>query len=111
MPQMQYPTVAPATLTGADATYYTVGGTTTATLCLKIEVWLCNTHTASVAVTLNAVPSGGSSAIANQIFADTILPKKNRAFTVFLNLEENGTIRGLAATAGVVSIRLAPAEV
>ena len=111
MPAVQYPEIAPATLTGADATYYTVGEFTTATKCLKCEVWLCNTSASSVAVTLNAVPSGGSSVAANQIFADTLLPKKVRGFTIFLNLAENGTIRGLAGTSAVVSMRLAPAEV
>lgn len=111
MPAVQYPQIAPATLTGADAIYYTVGEFTPATLCLKCEVWLCNTSTSSIAVTLNAVPSGGSSAAANQIFADTLLPKKSRGFTIFLNLAENGTIRGFASTTAVVSMRLAPAEV
>lgn len=106
----QYREIVPVALTGAEATYLTVQ-VSPAYMLLKLEGWLCNTHTAAVTVSLYAVPSGGSIGVANQIYADSIPAKKSIPFTAFLNLAAGGTIRGLASTAGVVSMRLAPMEV
>lgn len=102
--------IAPATLSGTEGTFYTVGATNAKTKCLVLHIWLTNTHTASVTVSLYAVPVSGSIAVSNQIFADAINAKKNKALTIHVNLGENGTLRGLASTAGVVSMRIAPVE-
>lgn len=100
--------IAPAALTGAEATYLTVP---TDKVLLELPGWLTNTHTASVTVSIYAVPNGGSATVATQIYADTIQAKKSVPFTVALNLAEGGTIRALASIANVVSMRLAPREV
>lgn len=110
MPAMQYPEIPPAALTGAEAVYYTVGGLTTATLCLKLEWWLCNTHTASVDVTMYAAPDAATGAVANTIVNKTMQAKSVLNGTTFLNLAEGGTVRAFASVNGVVAIRLAPAE-
>lgn len=100
--------IAPAVLTGAEATYLTVPSST---VLLVLEGWLCNTHTASVTVSIYAVESGGSATAARQIYADTIASKRAVPFTVALNLGASGTIRALASVANVVSLRLAPREI
>src|SRR5688572_25633948 len=103
-----FPETAPVQLTGTEGDIYTV---TTAKKALKIEVWLCNTHTSAVTVTLYLIPSGGTSSVANTIYVDSVPAKRSIPITIFCNLSASGKLRGLASTANVVGVRVAAVEV
>jgi hypothetical protein len=103
-----FPEIAPAVLTGGEATYYTV---TTAKIARHIEIMLCNTHTAAVTVTLWVVASGGAAALASRIYDDSIPSKKSIPISIAVNLGAGGTLRGMASTSNVVGMRVAPVEI
>lgn len=103
-----FPEVTPATLTGAEANYHTV---TTGKKAIKFEIWLTNTGAAAVTVTLYLAPNGQTGAVANQVYADSIPAKRTVPMTITCNLGAGGTLRGLASTSGVVSMRVAPVEI
>ena len=103
----QFPEVAPAALTGAAATYYTVAANRKL---LRAKIYLCNTSLAAVTCSVYAVPNGGSVAVANQIFAGSVDGLESKELDVCLNLATGGTIQALAATAAVIGVRIAPIE-
>ena len=95
-------------VTAGESTFLTVP---TDKILLVLEGWICNTHTAGVAVTIFAVENGSGTTTSNQIYADTVPAKRSVPFTIALNLAEGGTIRALASVANVVGLRLAPREI
>jgi len=105
-----FPEVAPAVLTGTEGTFYTVTSSP-AKKCIKVEIWLTNTHTAGISVSLYLVPNAGSIAVSNQIYADTVPAKRTIPMTIACNLGTSGTLRGLAGTANLVGLRIAPVEI
>jgi hypothetical protein len=103
-----FPEILPVALTGASATYYTVN---TGKIARHIEIFLCNTHTAAVAVTLYVVTSGGNIGTEMTVYADSIPSKKSIPISIAVNLAAGGTLRGLASTGAVVAMRVAPVEI
>jgi len=103
---MEFPEVAPAALTGAAATYYTVPANRKL---IRIKIILSNTSNAPVNCLIYAVPSAGSPAIANNIFADNLDGLEPVEADYTLNLAAGGTIQGLASIAAIVGMRIAPA--
>lgn len=103
---MEFPEVVPAALTGAAATYYTVPSNRKL---IRVKMLVNNTSLSPVVVTVYAVPNAGSPGVANCIFNDTVDGIELVELDVTLNLAAGGTIQALAASAGVVSLRIAPA--
>jgi hypothetical protein len=103
------PLVQGTLLTNALATYYTVPGSTTATI---RAITLCNTDSAARTVKLHLVASGGSASDANTIFDDisinageTIIDDSVRA------MNTGDFIRAVASVTNVVALRVDGAEI
>ena len=103
-----FPETTPFVLSGAEADIYTV---TTGKKAIKIEIWLCNTSTSGVVVTLYLIPSGGTSSAANTIYNDTIPAKRSIPMMINCNLSAGGKLRGFGSAASVVGVRVAAVEV
>lgn len=71
------------------------------------EIVLHNSHTAAVRAELWLVPSGGSAAATNKIFAKTINVDETYQIGLEQRLATGTTIHGVADTAAVVSVHAA----
>ncbi len=74
------------------------------------EFIFCNTHTASVGVTIHLVPSGGSATTANRILDATnyvLNPGETRRFGLEQRMQPGAQVFGTATVTGVVSCHLA----
>lgn len=101
--------VAGSALTGSLATYYTAGTGVTA---IVKEIVLCNTHTAAITVDVHIIPTGGSGAVANQIFQDLALQAgETKMFSVSEVLTAGYFIQALASTADKVALTVSGVEV
>lgn len=101
--------VAGSALTASAATYYTVD--TTVKQAIVKEVEFCNTDTAPRAVTLYIIPSGGSAAVANEVYAAmTIQAGETKNFSRSTVMLPGGFLQALADSAGVVSINVSGVE-
>jgi hypothetical protein len=103
------PLVQGTLLTNSLATYYTVPGSTTATI---TGITLCNTDSAARTVTLHLVASGGSADDGNTLLdaislnaGETIIDDTRRA------MNAGDFIRAVASVTNVVSIRVDGAEI
>lgn len=100
--------VAPVALGSSEGDIYTV---TTGKNAVIKSIVICNTDTSDRAVNLYAIPSGGSSGVANTIFCDTVKTKETKVIGPDIFLEAGAKIRGYAATASVVGVRVSALEV
>ena len=103
------PLVQGTLLTNSLATYYTVPGSTTATI---RAITLCNDHSSVVTVTLHLVASGGSASAQNQILKAvsieagfTLIDDSTRA------MNAGDFIRAVASVTNVVALRVDGAEI
>lgn len=96
-----------AMLTGSSATYYTAPASKKTVVG---PITLCNTHSAALATTVYIIESGGSAAGKKKVFGGSI----PAGATVMLDgpfvLDPGDTVRGLAGTTDLVSIRVTPIE-
>jgi hypothetical protein len=103
------PLVQGTLLTNSLATYYTVPGSTTATV---RAITLCNTDSVARTVSLHLIASGGSAGALNQIFKDvslnageTLIDDSTRA------LNAGDFLQAVASVTGVVALRVDGAEI
>lgn len=103
------PLVQGTLLTASLATYYTVPGSTTATV---RAITLCNTDSVARTVDLYLVANGGSASAMNQILkgltmnpSETIIDDSVRA------MNAGDFIRAVASVTNVVSLRVDGAEI
>jgi hypothetical protein len=99
--------VTPAALTASSVTQYTVPASTTTVV---KEILLFNSDSVARVVTVYAVPSGGSPAVANQILQRSLATLETYAMTFSTVLAVGDTIRALASVAAVVSFRASVVE-
>lgn len=96
-------------LTASSTTLYTAPASTTAVI---RSITLCNTDTVARTVTIYIVQSGGSIGDDKKIFDEFSLAAGETIVDDTLRVLETGdTLRGLASTASVVSIRADGSEV
>ena len=96
-------------LTGSLATYYTVPATTRQAIVKEIE--FCNTDTVARTVTLHIIPSGGTAAVANEIYsAITIQAGETKNFSRSTVMVAGGFIQAVASSAAVVSMSISGVE-
>lgn len=101
--------VAGSALTDSLATYYTSG---TATTAIVKEITFCNTHTSAITVDMHIIPTGGSAAVANQIFQDLALQAgETKKFSVSEVMPSGSFIQASASTAAKVSFSVSGVEV
>jgi hypothetical protein len=95
---------APQQLGNSNGTIYTMPATPNTLLLRNGRVRLTNTDSAAHAVTLNAVPNGGSASATNQILPAVSIPPNGYLDVDIPQLAFNDSIQGFADTANKVSI-------
>jgi hypothetical protein len=100
--------VAPVALGSSIGDIYTVS---TGKNSVVKSIVICNTDTSDRSVYLYAVPSGGSAAVANMIFADTVKTMETKVIGPDIFLEAGAKVRGYASAASVVGCRVSALEV
>jgi hypothetical protein len=101
--------IAGSAIAATATTYYTVPTSTTAIL---KELTLCNTDTSTRTVDIWIIPSGGSGAVANQIFQDlALVAGETKIFSLSRVISTGGFIQAAASSASVVHIDASGIEV
>lgn len=96
-------------LTASAATYYTVASTVKQAIVKEVE--FCNTDTVPRTVTMYVIPSGGSAAVANEIYAAmTLQAGETKNFSRSTVMLPGGFIQALADSAAVVSFNVSGVE-
>lgn len=99
-----------AALTDSAATLYTVP--LTAQSALIGEIYLMNTHTADVTVTIRIIPLGDTAAIANTIFsAVTVTPNIPQWYDLKKVMKPGSVLSALASVTAVCHISVSGAVV
>lgn len=96
-------------LTASAATYYTVAAGVQQAVVKEVE--FCNTDTVARTVTMYIIPSGGSAAVANEVYAGvTLQAGETKTFSRSTVMLVGGFIQALASSASVVSFNISGVE-
>lgn len=95
---------APQQIPAADTTIYTVPATPAQTVMKSFRVRLTNTTGAAAAVTLYAVPSGGSAAAANNVLPAVAIGANDYLDVDVPDMAAGDSLHALGSTANAISI-------
>lgn len=101
--------MASALLTGSAATKYTVPA---ATSTIIKEITLCNTHTATLTVTVYTIASGGTAGDLNTLFKTmSIQPSETKIIPMNKVLPSASFVQALASTTDKIAMSMSGIEV